>query len=300
LRLQQTELSQQWAERGRQLAKRDGLALLEVKALLFLASLHVADSDSELTLLEEARRLAEDDSDSWLMAEAYLANGQTLLEQARGRAEELSKRSGLSMTTIRQLQQPTGGSTFSGGLSRHRCKRAPGTAAHADSDVPYQGMEFDPMVLAEQVALNDQLKKELLYCDAHLGEWSHFELLGVSLNASTEDIRKAYFSASKRFHPDRFFRKNTGSYQERIGRVFEAIKRAYNVLSDETERAAYEATLEWPLPEGVMAELAANRDRRQRGLDLLRAAAVCGRLSARATIVAEANAALTAAGAAAV
>jgi len=298
--LQQRELAQRWIERGRQLASGDGLTSIQVQSLLFLASIASADPDPApmQALLKQAQSLAESDADPWSMAEVYLAHGRALLAQARTLTEGLSARSGLSLATMQRLQKPATASTAPDQPPRHRCKRAPGTAARADGGAPHEGMQFDPVLLAEQVVINEQLKKDLLYCDAHLAEWCHFELLGIPLNASTDDVRKAYFAASKRFHPDRYFRKNTGSYGDRIGRVFEAIKTAYNVLCDDSARAAYEATLDWQLPPGIVDALKTNRELQQRGIDLVREAIVYGRLSARTAILDEAMAALTAGGAA--
>ncbi|MBN2360673.1 MAG: DnaJ domain-containing protein, partial [Deltaproteobacteria bacterium] len=294
LRLQQPGLARQWGGRMRQLARDDGAPRFEVKTLLALAGIDEpgADLSREFSELSEARTIAESDGDPWLMAEVALAHGRALLAQARAHTDALAQRTGLNLRALQRLQQPAAQPGDASAPARHRCQRAPGTAGHSDSDLPFEGMTFDPALLAEQVVLNEQIKKDLLYFDAHLDAWSHFELLAISLDASTDDVRKAYFMASKRFHPDRYFRKNTGSYQERIGRVFEAIKTAYGVLCDDAARAEYEATLDWPQPAGLEDELAANRELRQRASDRLRTALKCGRLGGCRDIVAAATAAL--------
>ncbi|MDH2915577.1 MAG: J domain-containing protein, partial [Gallionella sp.] len=59
-----------------------------------------------------------------------------------------------------------------------------------------------------------------------------YNILGVSPTASTEDIKKAYRALAMRHHPDR----NPHSSAEVR---FNAIKKAYELLSDPQKRAEY-------------------------------------------------------------
>ncbi len=59
-----------------------------------------------------------------------------------------------------------------------------------------------------------------------------YNILGVSPTASTDDIKKAYRALAMRHHPDR----NPDSSAERR---FNAIKKAYELLSDPQKRAEY-------------------------------------------------------------
>jgi len=65
---------------------------------------------------------------------------------------------------------------------------------------------------------------------------NYYFILGVPRDAKKEEIRKAYFSAARRLHPD----KNTspGDTEYFIG-----VKEAYEVLSDVKKRAIYDASL---------------------------------------------------------
>ncbi|MEM6558784.1 MAG: DnaJ domain-containing protein [Myxococcota bacterium] len=71
---------------------------------------------------------------------------------------------------------------------------------------------------------------------------SHWEALGVGGDATRSQIKKAFFAASKRFHPDRFFGRDLGSYKQRLERVFTGIKKAYDTLSHPRKRKAYAAS----------------------------------------------------------
>ena len=63
-----------------------------------------------------------------------------------------------------------------------------------------------------------------------------YNILGVSPAASTEDIKKAYRALAMRHHPDR----NSHSSAEVR---FNAIKKAYELLSDPQKRAEYNYSL---------------------------------------------------------
>lgn len=61
----------------------------------------------------------------------------------------------------------------------------------------------------------------------------YYEVLGVSKNASTEEIKKAYRTSARKHHPD--VDKSSGA-EER----FKEINEAYQVLSDPQKKAAYD------------------------------------------------------------
>lgn len=122
-------------------------------------------------------------------------------------------------------------------------------------DDPYAGFIFPAGVLDEPVDLTPDQKKRIVFVDQNIGSWSWYRLLGVKRTASAADIKQGYFRASKEFHPDAFFRRNLGSYKERIDRIFRAMKQAYDVLSDQKRRAAYDENLIGELTPEEEAEL---------------------------------------------
>jgi len=62
----------------------------------------------------------------------------------------------------------------------------------------------------------------------------YYEVLGVSKNASADDIKKAYRRLAMKYHPDRNQADKTAEEK------FKEAKEAYEVLTDEQKRAAYD------------------------------------------------------------
>ena len=107
----------------------------------------------------------------------------------------------------------------------------------------YDGVVFAAADLKEAVELTLEQKKRVLFIEMNLTKWHHYELLGVSRIALGPDVKAGYFKVSREFHPDAYFRKNLGSYQGRIDRVFRAMKTAYDVLSTPVKRDQYDKTI---------------------------------------------------------
>ena len=64
----------------------------------------------------------------------------------------------------------------------------------------------------------------------------YYDTLGVAKNATDEDIKKAYRKLAMKHHPDRNQGDNAKAAEER----FKESKKAYEMLSDEQKRAAYD------------------------------------------------------------
>jgi curved DNA-binding protein CbpA len=91
--------------------------------------------------------------------------------------------------------------------------------------------------------ISPEQQKEILAFEARLDRPYH-EILGVAADADSRAIKRAYFSLSKEFHPDRYFRREIGPFLPRIERVFRKVVEAYELLSDPAVRAEIERSLE--------------------------------------------------------
>jgi curved DNA-binding protein CbpA len=117
---------------------------------------------------------------------------------------------------------------------------------------PWIDMTFDPFELGEEIDLGEEVKKKILYYHKTMHDQTHYEMLQVDRRAEPKEIKRAYFKVSREFHPDSFFRKNLGSYKQKIEAIFKRISQAYEVLGNEQKRAAYDKTLPYePTPEEI-------------------------------------------------
>lgn len=103
----------------------------------------------------------------------------------------------------------------------------------------YKGHVFTPADLAEDVDLDPDRRKDVLFAEAKLQAWTHFEVLGLPWNAPVEAVRAAYVEKVKVFHPDRYPGQRLGSFRGRLERIFRRLTEARDVLTDPARREAY-------------------------------------------------------------
>jgi curved DNA-binding protein CbpA len=106
----------------------------------------------------------------------------------------------------------------------------------------------DP-ALEEACDLSRDERLQILKAERDFPIRTHWEILGLSGDPSPSDIKRAYFVASKSFHPDRYFGRNLGSFTDRLERIFFLLKQAYDTLSHDEKRRAYQ--VRHPPPGGV-------------------------------------------------
>jgi curved DNA-binding protein CbpA len=77
---------------------------------------------------------------------------------------------------------------------------------------------------------------------ARLDQLTHYALLGVEETAGTKQVKAAFHALAAELHPDRFFRKRLGPYQQKIEAIFSRLTLAHDVLVS-VRRAAYDEEL---------------------------------------------------------
>ncbi|HEU4431695.1 MAG TPA: J domain-containing protein, partial [Myxococcota bacterium] len=119
--------------------------------------------------------------------------------------------------------------------------------------------------------LDVELQREILAFAVGLGRRYH-ELLGVAADADARTVKKAYFALSKKLHPDRYFRRNTGPFGALIETCFKRLLEAYELLSDPTTRKEVQAAeaAAPPPPAPTMIDAADAAGARARGLEARR------------------------------
>ncbi|KAK3856240.1 hypothetical protein Pcinc_037423 [Petrolisthes cinctipes] len=88
----------------------------------------------------------------------------------------------------------------------------------------------------------------------------HYEILGVTLKANDDDLKKAYRKMALQWHPD----KNPDKSEE-AKEQFQLIQAAYEILSDPQERAFYDRNRE-----SILRGKAANSEGNPENLDLFK------------------------------
>lgn len=112
----------------------------------------------------------------------------------------------------------------------------------ASADAPRASAQTAvPRVADAQAA---RLREEVAALHAGLRDRNHYEILGIPADASPAAIRRAYFAAAKRFHPDAVTRLGLLDLRDAAGAVFARIAQAHEVLSDPAQRSDYDRSLE--------------------------------------------------------
>ncbi|MBK8479795.1 MAG: DnaJ domain-containing protein [Proteobacteria bacterium] len=117
---------------------------------------------------------------------------------------------------------------------------SPGTSAAAGSS------PRDASSGAKQRAAARDLRELIETASAALGGKTHFEVLALEPTATAAQVRDAYFSLAKQFHPDRVLGLGLRDLAQKAEELFRRTNEAYTVLADAKARAAYEASLSQP------------------------------------------------------
>lgn len=131
--------------------------------------------------------------------------------------------------------------------------RAEAHGALLDFDIEIQVTAPAEEAIGDAAALNPSAqrakgdpKAEALRSDiegiySQLRSLTHYGALGLDEDANAAEIKKAYFKAAKRFHPDAIARLGLSDLKEPGASVFARIAEAFETLSDPDKRRAYDA-----------------------------------------------------------
>jgi len=93
----------------------------------------------------------------------------------------------------------------------------------------------------------DNAAKELADLEAFLERLSqaadHYEVIDLSPQAESNEIKLAYYALARRYHPDRFHIQSGTPQHARISSAFARVTQAYETLTDPNARSAYDAAL---------------------------------------------------------
>jgi curved DNA-binding protein CbpA len=104
------------------------------------------------------------------------------------------------------------------------------------------------------VELPPEMQREIRDLARVLPDLDHYGVLGISRDATPEAIRAAFFSRSKKFHPDRYFRKKLGPFGPLLHEIYKRVAVAHDVLRSVELRAEYDRSR--PLAAGKVEKAA--------------------------------------------
>jgi curved DNA-binding protein CbpA len=128
--------------------------------------------------------------------------------------------------------------------------RSPATGASIAPSPPPPPPASTGPVSARQALLDEvcdldlEQKTKVLDLFERLDTLTHYELLEIAPTASKKEVKSAYYKLAPSFHPDRFFRRELGSYKGRMEVIFARVTEAQETLVSKDRRAAYDAMLE--------------------------------------------------------
>jgi hypothetical protein len=95
------------------------------------------------------------------------------------------------------------------------------------------GSAVDPAELADWPDGNAEMKARIVRLHRRLRQISSHQLLGVGVDADAITVKRAFASACKEFHPDRYFGKELGAFKPKLAAIFARLTEALH----ETEAA---------------------------------------------------------------
>ena len=93
---------------------------------------------------------------------------------------------------------------------------------------------FDP----DLRVIDKEFRKDILTKSEGIESKNPFDILGISNRANDDEVHQAYILLSRKFHPDRFFRKKLGHYKRRLDFLFTQIQESYKNLKNSFDREA--------------------------------------------------------------
>jgi curved DNA-binding protein CbpA len=115
--------------------------------------------------------------------------------------------------------------------------QVPPAARLSRPNTPVQGTPMTAVGAAGMSqTLREQIAGKLAQIDAHA---DHFKVLEVPRDASSAQVKAAYFALAKTYHPDRLALVQLESMRPLVEKIFARLSDAYAALADEARRKEY-------------------------------------------------------------
>jgi len=131
------------------------------------------------------------------------------------------------------LEEPGPGPGSAAGAPAPPEESAVAEEAPVPAEAPAREADLDPEAL--------ELRREILETFRSLPLKNHFEVLGVEPRCTDADIKRAYTTLARRFHPDVHRDPRLQDLHDVLEAIFIRVGEAWEVLGDAKSRASYEA-----------------------------------------------------------
>jgi curved DNA-binding protein CbpA len=163
---------------------------------------------------------------------------------------EMTKRTlfGLLLTGVLQFSTPPDQPSSSSQKrearkesSRHENRNVPPRAAEDHKSAPAQSQQDTEL---------DFIRCDVLRKYNDLKSQNYYEYLNIPSTASGEEIKKAYYSLAKKYHPDHYQKTELADIKQQLDFIFSELSNAYDNLKLPASRASYDAKLAETREEG--------------------------------------------------
>lgn len=94
-------------------------------------------------------------------------------------------------------------------------------------------------VARAEVDLTPDERTQVISAEKLVSSYTYWELLGIGADCDAARLKQSWFAVSRLYHPDRFFGRELGDYQERLDFIFQQVKAAYETLQDPVKKEEY-------------------------------------------------------------
>ncbi|MBL9038192.1 MAG: DnaJ domain-containing protein [Archangium sp.] len=93
--------------------------------------------------------------------------------------------------------------------------------------------------MEDNIDIDGTRQLEILDLEVKASSNDYFHILGVPAGAPPDVVKEAFYALSRKFHPDRYFGKNLGSFKPKLDKLFRKLVEANQTLTDADKRKKY-------------------------------------------------------------
>jgi Flp pilus assembly protein TadD len=116
-----------------------------------------------------------------------------------------------------------------------------GAATHAGQGPGVRSSTGNATAKTQASSKSEALQVEIQTLAGQLSSLDHYSALGLTAEASPAQLKRAYFKAAKKFHPDALARVGLEDLRDDAAQIFGRIAEAFETLSNPSKKAAYDA-----------------------------------------------------------